>query len=309
MNFDFNRALEILLSKLERWLTVLTSMLPNVIVAVTMLILFYVIARLTKNITTKILNRISDKHAINNLFSSLTYLIILGIGLIVALNLLHLEQTVTSLLAGAGIIGLALGFAFQDITANFISGILMAFRKPIQVGDIIQTKEFVGIVEKIDLRVTVIRTFQGLHVIIPNKDVFQSPVTNFTKTYERRIDLEVGVSYAEDLEKVRQIVINAVNTLPYLLPGKEINIFYNAFGDSSINFTLMLWVKYPNEPGYLKARSDAIIAIKKAFHKYNITIPFPIRTLDFGIKGGEKLSQTPIRITNGMASNGEIIKA
>lgn len=208
-----------------------------------------------------------------------------------ALNVLHLQQTVTSLLAGAGIIGLALGFAFQDITANFISGVLLAFRKPIQVGDIIQAKDFTGMVEKIDLRITMIRTFQGLHVIIPNKDVFQSPVTNFTKTNERRIDLKVGVSYAEDLEEVKKIAIDSVSALPYLLPGKKVELHYSEFGDSAINFVLMIWVNYPDEPGYLRARSDAIIAVKKAFDKHGITIPFPIRTMDFGIKGGEKLSQ------------------
>ena len=143
-----------------------------------------------------------------------------------------------------------------------------------------------GLVEKIDLRVTVIKTFQGLHVIIPNKDVFQTPVTNYTKTNERRIDLEVGVSYGDDLEQVKEVAINAVAQLPYLLPDKEIKLFYTAFGDSAINFTLMLWVSYPDEPGFLQAQSDAIISIKKAFDAHNITIPFPIRTLDFGIKGG-----------------------
>lgn len=295
MNFNFSKATDILNTKLEHWLEGLTSMLPNLVVAVVVLLFFYLFARVTKSLTTKILNQLSPKQAINNLFSTLAYLLVLGIGLIMALNVLHLEQTVTSLLAGAGILGLAIGFAFQDITANFISGVLLAFRKPIQVGDIIETKGFVGTVEKIDLRVTVLRTFQGLHVIIPNRDVFQTPVTNFTKTNDRRIDLEVGVSYSEDLEKVKEIALNAVAELPYLLKEKEVNLFFQEFGDSSINFVLMIWIHYPDEPGFLQAKSDVIIAIKKAFDENDITIPFPIRTLDFGIKGGKSLSQ---EITN-----------
>ncbi len=291
MEFNLQTAFGIVADKIERWMETKTAMLPNLVVAVLLLLLFYGIARIIRSLSHRLLDRFSEKAAINNLFATLLYLMTLGIGLIMALNVLHLEQTVTSLLAGAGIIGLALGFAFQDITANFISGILIAFRKPIQVGDIIKTEEFMGKVEKIDLRVTVIRTFQGLHVIIPNKDVFQTPVTNFTKTHDRRIDLEVGVSYAEDLEHVRRVAIKAVEDLPYLLPGKQVELHYKEFGDSSINFVLMLWIHYPDEPGYWKARSDAIIAVKKAFDDEGITIPFPIRTLDFGIKGGKELSQ------------------
>ncbi len=290
--------MDILMGKFEHWLEALTAMLPNMAVAIIVLLVFYGIAQAVRMVSAKLFERFSDRGAISSLFSNVFYLITLSIGLIMALNVLHLQQTVTSLLAGAGIIGLAIGFAFQDITANFISGILLAFRKPIRVGDIIETKDFFGTVEKIDLRVTVIRTFQGLHVIIPNKDVFQSPVTNFTKTNDRRIDLEIGVSYAEDLDFVKEVAINSVAKLPYLLEDKEVQLVYNEFADSSINFTLMIWILYPDEPGYLTAKSDAIMAVKKAFDENGITIPFPIRTLDFGIKGGKTLSKMTLN-TNG----------
>ncbi|MEQ8712764.1 MAG: mechanosensitive ion channel family protein [Cyclobacteriaceae bacterium] len=298
MKFDLNKAMDILMGKFEHWLEALTAMLPNMAVAIIVLLVFYGIAQAVRMVSAKLFERFSDRGAISSLFSNVFYLITLSIGLIMALNVLHLQQTVTSLLAGAGIIGLAIGFAFQDITANFISGILLAFRKPIRVGDIIETKDFFGTVEKIDLRVTVIRTFQGLHVIIPNKDVFQSPVTNFTKTNDRRIDLEIGVSYAEDLDFVKEVAINSVAKLPYLLEDKEVQLVYNEFADSSINFTLMIWIRYPDEPGYLTAKSDAIMAVKKAFDENGITIPFPIRTLDFGIKGGKTLSKMTLN-TNG----------
>lgn len=291
MDFNLSKAVEILYQKVASWLEGLTSMLPNMVVAMLVMLFAYVIARLSRKLSRNLLDRVSEKDAINNLFATVVYLTVLGVGLIMSLNVLHLQQTVTSLLAGAGIIGLALGFAFQDITANFISGILLAFRKPIQIGDIVNIKDYMGEVEKIDLRVTMIRTFQGLHVIIPNKDVLQSPVTNFTKTYERRIDLEVGVSYAEDLDLVEKVAKESVADLPYLLPGKEIKLFFQEFGDSSINFVLMIWIHYPNEPGFLQGKSDAIKAIKKAFDENGITIPFPIRTLDFGIKGGQTLQK------------------
>jgi small-conductance mechanosensitive channel len=299
MKFDINKAIEIVAHKLNTWLESIVAMLPNVFVAILVLLMFYIVARTTRLLSKRLLNRLSERNSINNLISSLIYILTLCIGLIISLNVLHLQQTVTSLLAGAGIVGLAIGFAFQDISANFISGVFLAFKRPIKVGDIINTKGYTGIVEQIDMRVTVIKTFQGLHVLIPNKDVFQTPVTNYTKTNERRIDLEVGISYSEDLKRVRDITLESVGNLSFLQPGKATNLYYKEFGDSSINFVIMVWVNYPDEPGFLKARSEVIIAIKSAFDKNGITIPFPIRTLDFGIQGGKQLSEMDLRLKEG----------
>ncbi len=215
----------------------------------------------------------------------------MGLGLVIGLNVLKLNQAVTSFLAGAGIIGLALGFAFQDIPANFISGIIIAFRKPIKLGDVIETNGYSGFVRNIQLRATIIETFQGLHVIIPNRMIFQNPMTNYTMTDYRRVDLFIGISYAEDLERVKEITLEAIKDNPYLVEddGKERDLTYEGFGNSSIDFRLMFWILYtPEEPNYLQARYHAIMAIKKAYNENDITISFPIRTLDFGIKGGEK---------------------
>lgn len=296
MDFGITKALDILTNKLQGWLEGITSMLPNFVVAVLALTIFFFLAKGAKVIANRLFKKFYDKPAIQNLFSTIIYLSVLSIGLMVALNILHLKQTVSSLLAGAGILGLALGFAFQDITANFISGVLIAIRKPIQVGDIIKVQDYMGTVEEINLRVTIIKTFQGLHVIIPNKEIFQNPLTNFTKTNERRIDIEVGVSYGDDLEKAKKVALDAVKQLPYLLEDKEVNLYYTGFGDSSINFVLHLWIQYPEQPGFLEARSKAIMAVKKAFDENDITIPFPIRTLDFGIKGGETLSEMKMQV-------------
>lgn len=292
MDFDIAKAFDLATGKINGWLEHLSEMLPNFVVAVIVLIFFYVMARFVRVLAKKVMRRIVDEEAIISLMSTIFYLVTIAIGLIIALNVLKLDQAVTSFLAGAGIIGLALGFAFQDLTANFISGVVIAFRKPIKVGDIIDTNGYNGFVRQIQLRATTIETFQGLHVIIPNRMIFQNPLTNYTLTEERRIDLYIGISYGEDLERVKEITLNAIADSPYLIEpeGREKAMTYEGFGNSSIDFRLMIWMKYtPESPNYLEARDYAIIAIKKAYDKHGITIPFPIRTLDFGIKGGEKL--------------------
>ncbi|WP_420388259.1 mechanosensitive ion channel family protein [Roseivirga sp.] len=290
MNFNISKAFQIVEDKLEGWLQTLTEMLPNFVVAILVLIIFYFISRIVRLASKKLMSRFIEQPAIIGLLSTIISIVIIGSGLVIALNLLHLSKAVTSLLAGAGIAGLAIGFAFQDISANFISGIIMAFRKPLNVGDIIETNGVTGFVKDIQLRATILETFQGLHVIIPNRLIFQNAITNYTKTHQRRVDLYVGVSYAEDLEKVKQVTEEAVMKNQYLTDDKNVNLVFEGFGDSSINYRVMFWVNYsPTQPNYLEARSEAIMAINKAYKEKGITIPFPIRTLDFGIKGGEKL--------------------
>lgn len=295
IGIDTSKAFNIITSKIDEWIEQMVAILPNFVVAIIVLTIFFFLAKMAMKLTNNLIGRISEKQILNMLLAKTVYLFVLILGLIIALNILNLEKTVTSLLAGAGVIGLAIGFAFQDISANFISGIILALRKPINVGDIVESNDYMGFVEQIDLRSTVVRTFQGLHIIIPNKDVLQKPITNYTKTHERRIDLEVGVSYGDDLEKVAEIAKNAISGADYLLKGKDVALHYTEFGSSSINFVLMFWVSYPGQQDFLRARSNAIIAIKKAFDENDITIPFPIRTLDFGIKGGESLSEMTLQ--------------
>jgi small conductance mechanosensitive channel len=159
-----------------------------------------------------------------------------------------------------------------------------------------------GIVSRTNLRVTVVQTYQGQEVYIPNKDVLSNAITNFSVLGERRIDLAVGVSYGDNLKKVRDLVLQTLQNLEGVIRKEDMIFTYTEFGDSSINFEIKFWIKYPDNPSYLEMRSKSIIAIKDAFDEADITIPFPIRTLDFGIKGGEKLSQMNLGPTNSLGS-------
>ncbi|MEQ8244489.1 mechanosensitive ion channel family protein [Fulvivirga sp.] len=286
-----DKPIDQILAKLDSWLDALITMLPNMAVALILLILFFVLAKLASKVFTKIFTKASDNLALKNLFSTIVYYMVLGIGLFIILGILKLDKAVTSLLAGVGVVGLALGFAFQDIAANFVSGIILAFRRPFQIGDIVEISDIMGKISRTNLRVTVIETFQGQEVYIPNKDVLQTAIYNYTILGKRRIDLGVGVSYADDLEKVESLVSNTVSEIEGVIDTDKMIFDYEEFGDSSINFNIRFWIQYPDQPGYFAVKTRVIKAIKKAFDAENITIPFPIRTLDFGIKGGQTLSE------------------
>ncbi|MAL19319.1 MAG: mechanosensitive ion channel protein MscS [Balneola sp.] len=291
--------------KLETWLNTTIEMLPNLAVALLVVIVFYALAKVIKNFVGKVLSKVTKNKTVTGLAQTIMAVLVIGIGVFFALSILNLSGVVTSLLAGAGIIGLALGFAFQDIASNFISGILLSVRHPFGIGDIIDTNDHFGTVMKLNLRNTVIRTPQGQIIYVPNKVVYENPFKNYTKNGERRIDLSCGVSYGDDLEKAKKIAIEAVEGLESRDTSKDVELYYNEFGDSSINFTLRFWISFQELPQYWGAQSEAIMALKKAFDENDIMIPFPIRTLDFGIRGGEQLSASMISNGNKTPKNAD----
>ncbi len=293
---DFNNALELIQKKLSTWLHELVRLLPNILLATVVFVIGFYIAKSIRRLALKLINKFSRNTTLNGLFASIIHLFFLGIVLFTVLSILQLDKAVTSILAGAGIIGLALAFAFQDIAANFISGIFISFRRPLHIGDIVKISDYMGKVEEINLRDTTVKTFQGQMVIIPNKNVFQNPIENYSLLGKRRIDLSVGVSYGDDLTKVMEVTLQAVKDIKNLSSEDETTMFYQEFGDSSINFLIRLWVNSPEQPVYLKVMSEAIMRIKKAYDENDIMIPFPIRTLDFGIKGGTKLDEVSLKV-------------
>ncbi len=285
-----NKAFEKTYNKLSDWLSHAIVMLPNFVVAVLMLLAFILIARVLDRFLKHTLAKFSKNEAVNSLVTSIVSTLTVLIGIFIALSILNLDKTVTSLLAGIGIVGLALGFAFKDAASNFISGIYMAIKSPINPGDLISYDNIYGLVKEIGLRATTITSLQGQDVIVPNRLIIENIYTHFTANRSRRIDLEVGVSYGDDLEKTEEVTLAAIKKIDYILKTKPIDLYFTAFGDSSIDLIVRYWVNFRKETDYLRAMSDGIKNIKKAYEENGITITFPIRTLDFGIKGGKTLA-------------------
>ncbi len=288
----------LLSNKFIEWVNYFQNNLPYLITSVIIIFVSVIIAKIVKKITFKIFNKFFLSTVVSKLISNIIYISIIIIGLIIALGILKLEKTVTSLLAGAGLIGLALGFAFQDLVTNIISGVLIAVRKPFKLNDLIETNGFFGRVRDIRLRTTELLDLDGQVVYIPSREVIQKPLKNYSQLGKRRVVLKIGISYSEDLEKVKEIVLQTVNKFEFILKDNPIEFFYYEFGESSINFIVRFWIKYEREPDYKNAVSESIIAIKKLFDENNIVIPFPIWTLDFDIKNVQKIDTDIIKAKN-----------
>ncbi len=304
MTEALNEAFNIAIEKLENWGGSLIGMLPNIIMALLLLSVFYLSAKIIRKTILSTLGKISNNLAVNRLIASIVFLGIILAGLFVALGILNLDKTVTSLLAGLGIASLVIGFAFKDAAANFIAGIYMAIKSPINVEDIIEYDGSYGTVKEIGLRATTITTLQGQDIVIPNHLVIDNRFTHFTVNGVRRVDLDVGISYGDDLEKAEKVTVETIREIPFIRKNKPVDLFYTKFGDSSINFTVRYWVDFAKETDYLNALSMGIKKIKKAYELNGITITFPIRTLDFGIKGGKTYADMVAEISTKSMGNG-----
>lgn len=275
--------------KLGGWFDVVISHIPNFIVAVIIAIVFSILARFLGSMMRNVLRRSLDSQQIADLMASIFKMIVLCVGLFVALDFIGLKGTVTSLLAGAGIVGLAIGFAFQDMTENLIAGIAMGIRKPFKTGDVIKTDDVFGNVRSINLRNTLIENFYGQLILVPNKILFRNVLLNYSTLGVRRIEVPVGISYGDDPELAGEVIVKKINEFDFVIKQDETAVYAEGFGDSSVNLLVWFWIKYPGEADFMSVRHKAIVAVKQALSDADISIPFPIRTLDFGIKGGEKL--------------------
>ncbi|NOZ49378.1 MAG: mechanosensitive ion channel family protein [Chloroflexi bacterium] len=188
------------------------------------------------------------------------------------------NRNVTGFIAGLGIMGFTVGFALQDVAKNFIAGILLLLQQPFDVGDAIAVTGYSGKVLDVDIRATKLLTFDGLHVLIPNTDVYMNAITNYSRASARRIKLDVGVAYDSDLKQVTQTALEAIATLPGLKTDSEPQVVFHSFADSSINFTLYYWINL-SDTGYFTAQDQGVKLIHLAFAAAGIDIPYPIRTV------------------------------
>lgn len=213
------------------------------------------------------------------------YLIILG-GFFSILQTNGIDLSAFGVLAGA--IGVGIGFGLQNITNNFISGLIILFEQPIKVGDRIEVGDVTGDVIQISARATTVVTNDNISVIVPNSQFIDSQVINWSHNEHKiRFNFPVGVSYKEDPEKVKKILLEVAKDNPGVLQTLESEVLFESYGDNSLNFNLRVWTsEYVNKPKVLK--SQLYYAIFKRFTEEKIEIPYPQR--DLHLKSGfEKL--------------------
>ncbi len=193
--------------------------------------------------------------------------------------LYQLGYTLMAVLGAAGIAGIIIGFASQTSISNIISGIFLISEQPFQVGDLVKVGDTKGVVLSIDLLSIKLRTFDNQLIRIPNENLIKNQLNNITRFPIRRLDVELGVAYKENIDRVQKILRDIADKNPYCLDEPEPLIFCKNFGDSALEFLFALWCV---KEDYLTLRKTIMKEIKERFDAEGIEIPFPHRTLYTG---------------------------
>lgn len=214
-----------------------------------------------------------------------------GIILILVLTLLEFGFTLTPLLGAAGIVGVAVGFASQTSVSNVISGFFLIGERPFQVDDVIQVGDTVGRVLSIDTLSVKLCTFDNRYIRIPNETIVKSQVTTITRFPIRRLDLNVGIAYKEDIPRVRDLLIDVARKNPRVLMEPAPQVFFDGYGASSLDLRLTVWGTREN---FFELKNRMLEQIKARFDDEGIEIPFP----HLSLYSGEVTAPFPIRIVS-----------
>lgn len=262
---------EQLIEQLQSWITQFGL---RAIAAIAIFIIGRWVAKLLQRITKRVLIQARVNPTLISFTANLTYYGIIAVVILAALGQLGIQTT--SLVAILGAAGLAIGLALQGSLSNFAAGILIVVFHPFQVGDWISSEGVSGIVEDIQLFTTMVRTFDNKIIIVPNSNLTSKNITNYSTKGILRVDLEIGIAYEEDIDRVKQVLLDVLTSDERVLAEPAPTVGLLKFGDSSLNFAVRPWTQADN---YWAVYFSTMEAIKKRLDAEGIKIPFPQRDI------------------------------
>lgn len=219
-------------------------------------------------------NRLAPNAFIADIYRQVLRLVFVVAGIVIALDILGATALLSTILGAAGIVGLAIGFAVRDTVENFIASILLSIRQPFRPNDTIEIEGDTGKVIRLTSRATILLSFDGNHIRIPNATVFKSRIVNFTRNDERRFVFELGVASDSDLALARQIALETVQGLPFVLQSPAASAWIETVGDSTVTLQMAAWIAQ-HETSIVLARGEAIRSTMLAFESAGIVMPEP----------------------------------
>lgn len=252
-----------------------TITLENVIYFTVILIIGVAVAKfVSTNVRRALVDRLPKNE--RELLTKLIYYVIIAWAFVIALPQIHFD--LSGLLVAGGIAGIVIGFASQSVVSNLVSGLFLLFEHPIKIGDNINVSGVTGSVEDIRILSTVVKTYDGIYVRIPNEKVFTSNITNYVHNVARRFEYNLTIRYQDDAEEAMRIIKAVVVTHPFALKNPAPSVFVDNFGDKGVNLTAYVWAPARN---WWDVRVDLIWKIKQALEESGIEMPLPQQTVWF----------------------------
>ena len=245
---------------------------------VAIIIILAVAVIVAKIATILVKKRLSDRMDKNELkiFVSVIWWGIIFIGILIASP--HFKVDLSGLLVAGGIIGIVIGFASQSVVSNFVSGVFLVLERPVKIGDNININDVSGVVERIRILSTIVRTFEGIYVRIPNEKVFTSNITNFVSNVARRFDLRIGIGYRDNVEDALRLIREVIEEEPFALKNPEPQVFVEKLGESAVELVIRVWA--PSTEWY-DLRMELLKKIKITLDREGIDIPYPQQVIWF----------------------------
>jgi small-conductance mechanosensitive channel len=272
MNIDFSKIFN------DFYLEVSTK-LPNIITAILVIVIFIAMGKLFYSfIGNRIQKRWKDT-IISNFISEATKWSFYIFGIIIALNIVGFGGISSSLIAGAGVSAIIFGFAFKDIGENFLAGIILALKRPFEIGDIIEVQGYKGNVKDLDLRVTHLRNAEGKDIYIPNSSIIKNPLINYTKDGHLRVNFMIGIAPESSITETRSLIIEYLKQNKQILQTPLPNVIVQELGEFTTDLQVLFWVdilankKLPDNYLGHNIRSKAITDIKEILDSNKIEMP------------------------------------
>jgi len=256
----------------ELWEGFITR-LPSLVTGLLVILFTYLTARGVRYLTGRSLKRVKASEHAAQLTARLSFVGVMALGVLVALGVMGINAA--ALVASLGLISVGIGFALKDVIENFIAGIILIFQRPFVVGDVVHFGDTEGTVEDVRVRDTVLRTYDGRQVFVPNANIFTAAVINNNRNRKRRLDFEVNIAYSADTSAAMAAATQALSGIDILLSQPSPLVLTKDLGDSSVVLKVYFWVD-PCEVSLLEARSAAINAVKQALEEAGIEIPSPV---------------------------------
>lgn len=251
--------------------------ISNTVLAFFVILLTQTFTRIWRSLMMgRILKNSGIESGLKDSITTISSYLIWGLGILTAMHAFGLSTT--SLTVGFGALGIGLGFGLQNIFNNFISGLILLFERPIQVGDVVEINNVMGMVTKINVRSTLVQTYSNASFIIPNSEFISNRVINWSHKdpYIKR-DVKLGVAYGSDTQKVRSVLLEAADAVPEILNFPMApSVSFIDFGDSSLDFKIKFWTTIDD---FSAAESTLRFEIEKRFRENEISIPFPQREI------------------------------
>ncbi len=251
--------------------------LVSLAIGIFIIVFFVFLSRILKTrLLKKILTKFNIETGVQFMLTRIAQYIIITIGVVVAFQTVGID--LSGLAVVLGFLSVGIGFGLQNITSNFIAGLILLFERPINVGDRITVGDREGDVTNINIRSTTIKSIRNISIIVPNSEFISSQVINWSHGDRKiAVDVEVGVSYNSDLDLVKKALLEVAADNEEVLTKPKPEVFFVSFGDSAWNMKLRVWINDPKR--HYNVLSDLNSDIVRKFRNYNIEIPFPQRDL------------------------------